>query len=64
MKRLIFTIVALSFCLFTKAQIAIDTISTEALNEVLIEQVERLADDSDEDADYEDLLEQYIFFHR
>ena len=64
MKRLIFTIVALILCLFAKAQIAIDTISTEALNEVLIEQVERLADDSDEDANYnyEELLEQYIFF--
>lgn len=62
MKRLIFTIVALGFCLFAKAQIALDTISTEALNELLIEQVERLAEDGDEDADYEELLENYIFF--
>jgi len=62
MKRLILTIVALSFCLFAKAQIAIDTLSTDALNELLIEQVERLAEDSNEDADYEDLLDQYIFF--
>ena len=62
MKRLIFTIVALGFYLFAKAQIALDTISTEALNELLIEQVERLAEDGDEDADYEELLENYIFF--
>ena len=38
-----------------------DTLSTEALNNLLIEQVERLAEDSDEDADFEDLLENYIF---
>ena len=38
-----------------------DTLSTEALNNLLIEQVERLAEDSDEDIDYEDLLENYIF---
>ena len=62
MKRLVFIIVSLSFTLFAKAQIAIDTLSTEALNDLLIEQVERLADDSDEDIDFEDLLENYIFF--
>lgn len=62
MKRLFFIILSLSFALFAKAQIAIDTISTEALNQLLIEQVERLAEDSDEDADFEDLLENYIFF--
>ena len=62
MKRLIFTIVALGFCLFAKAQISIDTLSTDALNELLIEQIERLAEDSDEDVDYEDLLENYVFF--
>ena len=61
MKRLILTIVTLSFCLFMKAQTVIDTLSTEALNELLIEQIERLAEDSDEDADYEELLENYIF---
>ena len=48
--------------MFAKAQIAIDTLSTEALNNLLIEQVERLAEDGDEDMDYEDLLENYIFF--
>ena len=62
MKRLTLTIVALSFCLFAKAQVPIDTLSTDALNELLIEQVERLAEDSDEDADYEELLDHYIFF--
>ena len=62
MKRLIFTILILVSCLFAKAQIAIDTLSTDALNELLIEQIERLAEDSDEDTDFEDLLESYIFY--
>ena len=61
MKRLILIIVSLFVVSFAKAQIAIDTLSTEALNNLLIEQVERLAEDGDEDADYEDLLENYIF---
>ena len=61
MKRLILIIVSLFIVSFAKAQIAIDTLSTEALNNLLIEQVERLAEDGDEDADYEDLLENYIF---
>ena len=61
MKRLFLIILSLSFTLFAKAQIAIDTLSTEALNNLLIEQVERLAEDSDDDMDYEDLLENYIF---
>ena len=62
MKQLVFIILSISFTLFAKAQIAIDTLSTEALNQLLIEQVERLAEDSDDDIDYEDLLENYIFF--
>ena len=62
MKRWILIILSLSLALFAKAQIAIDTLSTEALNNLLIEQVERLAEDGDEDMDYEDLLENYIFF--
>ena len=62
MKRLIVTILLLVSCLFTKAQIAIDTLSTEALNELLIEQIERLAEDNDEEADFEELLENYIFY--
>ena len=62
MKRLIFIIIALVFCRYVKAQVAIDTLSTDALNELLIEQVERLAEDSDEDVDYEELLENFIFF--
>ena len=61
MKRLVFIILSITFALFAKAQIAIDTLSTEALNNLLIEQVERLAEDSDDDIDYEDLLENYIF---
>ena len=57
MKRLVFIILSLFVVSFAKAQIAIDTLNTEALNNLLIEQVERLAEDGDEDADYEDLLE-------
>ena len=62
MKRLAIIILSLTFTLIAKAQIAIDTLSNEALNNLLIEQVERLAEDSDDDADFEDLLENYIFF--
>ena len=62
MKRLIFTILTITSCLFAKAQIAIDTLSADALNALLIEQIERLAEDSDEDTDFEDLLENYIFY--
>ena len=61
MQRWLFIILSLMLALFAKAQVAIDTLSTEALNNLLIEQVERLAEDSDEDADFEDLLENYIF---
>ena len=61
MKQLVLIILSLFIISFAKAQIAIDTLSTEALNNLLIEQVERLAEDGDEDADYEDLLENYIF---
>ena len=62
MKRLAFIILALFTIALAKAQIAVDTLSTEALNNLLIEQVERLAEDSDEDADFEELLDNYIFF--
>ena len=62
MKQLVIIILSLFFVAAAKAQIAIDTLSTEALNQLLIEQVERLAEDSDEDIDFEDLLENYIFF--
>ena len=61
MKRLVLIILSLFFASFAKAQIAIDTLSTEALNELLIEQVERIAEDSDDDIDYEELLDYYIF---
>ena len=61
MKRLFVTIIAVFIAFAAKAQIAIDTLSAYALNAVLIEQVERLTEDSDDDLDYEDLLESYIF---
>ena len=62
MKRLAFIILSLFAVTFAKAQIAIDTLSTDALNELLIEQVERLAEDVDAEIDFEDLLDNYIFF--
>lgn len=62
MKRLALIILSLFAVSFAKAQIAVDTLNTEALNELLIEQIERLAEDGEEDADYEELLENYIFF--
>ena len=62
MKRLVFIILSLFIASIAKAQIAIDTLSTEALNELLIEQIERLAEDGEEDVDYEELLENDIFF--
>ena len=62
MKRLVIIILSLFVATFAKAQVAVDTLSTEALNALLIEQIERLAEDSDEEMDYEDLLENYIFF--
>lgn len=61
MKRLVFTIVSLFVVFWAKAQVAVDTLNTEALNTLLIEQVERLAEDNEEEIDYEDLLESYIF---
>ena len=61
MKRLLIIILFLLFAVAAKAQIAIDTLSAEALNELLIEQVERMAEDSDDDIDYEELLDNYIF---
>ena len=62
MKRLALIILSLFVVTMAKAQIAVDTLSTEALNTLLIEQVERLAEDSDDDMDYEDLLDHYIFY--
>jgi len=61
MKRLLIVILFLLFAVAAKAQINIDTLNAEALNQLLIEQVERLAEDSDDDIDYEDLLDNYIF---
>ena len=61
MKRLVLIILSLFFVSFAKAQIAVDTLSADALNTLLIEQVERIAEDSDDDIDYEELLDYYIF---
>ena len=60
MKRLILILFLLTG-FFAKAQTVRDTLNTDALNALLIEQVERLAEDSDDDTDFEDLMENYIF---
>src|SRR5574344_1541184 len=61
MKRLL--VIALLFCpAFLMAQLPVDSLSIEALGQILAEQVERLAEDGDENADYEELLESYIFY--
>ena len=62
MKRLILTILTLFLGLCLQAQIVMDSISADELNILLIEQIERLAEDGEEDTDYEELLENYIFF--
>ncbi len=63
MKRLVVFIMALSVATFMKAQVAIDSVSPEALNHLLIEQVERLAQESDnEETDFEELLETYLYY--
>ena len=61
-KQLIIIVLYLILPLFAAAQIAVDTLNTDDLNEMLIEQLERLAEDSDEDIDYEELIENYIFY--
>ena len=57
MRRLAFIILLLASGLFAKAQAP----RPDALNPLLIEQVERLAEDSDEEVDFEELLESYLF---
>ena len=57
MRRLAFIILLLASGLFAKAQAP----RPDALNPLLIEQVERLAEDSDEEVDFEELLENYLF---
>lgn len=52
----------LGITVMAKAQIAIDTLSSDALNQLLIEQIERLADEGEEENDYEELLDNYIFY--
>ena len=52
----------LGITVMAKAQIAIDTLSSNALNQLLIEQIERLADEGEEENDYEELLDNYIFY--
>ena len=61
MKQLIIIILFIFIAIGAKAQIALDSISTRELNQLLIEQVERLAEESEDDADFEELLDNYIF---
>lgn len=61
MKKLLL-VISFFFPVCLHAQVAIDTLSTEALNQLLIEQIERLADEGEEENNYEDLIDSYIFF--
>ena len=63
MKRLAFVILSLLAVWTAKAQTAADTLGNDALRQLLINQVERLAEDSDEGVDFEDLLEGYLFLN-
>lgn len=62
MKKLIYIILSLFISSVASAQILSDTLSSEALNMLLTEQVERLAEESDDETDFEELLESYIFY--
>lgn len=61
MRRLVFFILALVSAGWAVAQTNVDTLSTEILQRLLTEQMERLAEDSDEGTDFEDLMESYVF---
>lgn len=65
MRKTLFFIVSLIVLPFiATAQIADDAAKSEQLNQLLSEQIERLAEDSEEDADidFEELINDYIFF--
>lgn len=61
MRWLTFIILSIFLSLSATAQIPIDSLGSETLHRMLIEQVEQLAEDSDEGIDFEDLLESYLF---
>ena len=61
MKRIVLIIISLSFSLLIHAQVTTDTLSDASLSRLLSEQVERLAEDLEEDFDFEDLMESYRF---
>jgi hypothetical protein len=62
MKRIVSLFVVLLLTHFAKAQIVDDSLSTRAFNERLIQQIERLAEDADDEIDYSELIDNYIFF--
>lgn len=61
MKKLIVIILFAFISSVASAQIAVDSLSSDALNQLLIEQVERLAEETEDEIDYEELLDNYIF---
>ena len=61
MKRLVLAILLLATGLFAKAQVPVGTPRPDVVNSLLIEQLERMAEDSDDEVDFEELLEHYIF---
>lgn len=63
MKRVVFLVLVLSIAVPLSAQIAVDSLSAEALNQLLVDQVERFAEERDEEGtDYEELLETYLYY--
>ena len=61
MRRLTFIILLLASGLIAKAQMPVAIERHDALNPLLIEQMERIAEDSDGEVDFEELLESYVF---
>ena len=60
-RRLVFILSIMMLPFFTVAQI-VDNTKSEQLNRMLSEQIERIAEDGDEDIDFEELINDYIFY--
>lgn len=61
MRKVLSILALIVFPLFAVAQIAEDDPRYEHLSRMLTEQIERLAEDGDEDIDFEELINEYIF---
>lgn len=61
MKRLLLILVFLATSVAAVAQIENDSLSTEKLNELIINRMELLSEDSDSETDYTELIDNYVF---